>query len=170
MIVNPTAPCCVFPHRKLMLIVLLSTIYNFPLCAVCPRLKWNKYRNLQSSNILDIHYQLCFSALMQLIAWLIFSFSCPSHMIKMLDTLFVLDPLFRRTFLLVVPCQAFGRIAASGRFTALEMCTTLARILQDKSFISQEEVSFFPRFIKKPNGVWCSIKSWHLLETEVCGI
>ena len=64
-------------------------------------------------------------------------------MIKILDPLFALDPLFRRTFLLVVPCQAFGRIAASGKFTALEMCATLARILQDKRFISQEEVSFF---------------------------
>ena len=62
-------------------------------------------------------------------------------MIKMLAPLFALDPLFRRTFLLVVPCQAFGRIAASGIFTALEMCTTLARIVRDKRFMTEEEVS-----------------------------
>ena len=64
-------------------------------------------------------------------------------MIKMLAPLFTLDPLFKRTFLLVVPCQAFGRIAASGIFTALEMCTTLARTLPDKRFVTQEEVTFF---------------------------
>lgn len=72
-------------------------------------------------------------------------------MIKMLAPLFALDPLFRRTFLLVVPCRAFGRITASGIFTALEMCTTLARIVQDKRFMSQEEVSFFCHFIKTCN-------------------
>lgn len=70
-------------------------------------------------------------------------------MIKMLAPLFALDPLFRRTFLLVVPCQAFGRIAASGIFTALEMCTTLARIVREIRFMTEEEVSFFCCFTKK---------------------
>ena len=60
-------------------------------------------------------------------------------MIKMLAPLFTLDPLFRRTFLLVVPCRAFGKIAASGIFSALEMCTTLARIVQEKRFMLQDD-------------------------------
>ena len=58
----------------------------------------------------------------------------------MLSPLFELDPLFRRTFLLVVPCRAFGKIASSGRFAPVEIYTTLARILSEKTYIVLEEV------------------------------
>ena len=58
----------------------------------------------------------------------------------MLSPLFELDPLFRRTFLLVVPCQAFGRVASSGRFAPVEIYTTLARILSEKGYVMTDEV------------------------------
>lgn len=53
---------------------------------------------------------------------------------------FGLDPLFRRTFLLVVPCRAFGKITSSGLFASVEIYTTLAKILSQKSDITKEEV------------------------------
>ncbi|XP_078381354.1 E3 ubiquitin-protein ligase rnf213-alpha-like isoform X3 [Oculina patagonica] len=66
--------------------------------------------------------------------------SCPSVLMNMLSPLFELDPLFRRTFLLVVPCRAFGKVASSGRFTPVEIYTTLARVLSEKHFILEEEM------------------------------
>lgn len=68
--------------------------------------------------------------------------SCPSSWINMLSSLFELDPLFRRTFLLINPCRAFGKIASSGRFPPVEIYTTLARILTEKRCILEEEVLF----------------------------
>ena len=54
--------------------------------------------------------------------------------------LFELDPLCRRTFLLANPCEAFGEIALSGKFPPVEIYTTLARILSEKSCIMIEMV------------------------------
>lgn len=67
-------------------------------------------------------------------------FSGPSSVINMMDPLFELDPLFRRTFLLVVPRRAFGKVASSGKFAPVEIYTTLARILSEKDYITPEEV------------------------------
>ena len=67
---------------------------------------------------------------------------------KMLSPLFELDPLFRRTFLLVVPCRAFGKLAASERFAPVEIYTTLAKMLTEKSYISEEEVHVFLTLIQ----------------------
>jgi len=58
----------------------------------------------------------------------------------MLSPLFELDPLFRRTFLLVVPCHGFGKVASSGRFAPVEIYTTLARILSEKDYVMPDEV------------------------------
>ncbi|KAL9988278.1 hypothetical protein ACROYT_G002709 [Oculina patagonica] len=66
--------------------------------------------------------------------------SCPSVWMNMLSPLFEVDPLFRRTFLLVVPCRAFGKVASSGRFTPVEIYTTLARVLSEKRYILEEEM------------------------------
>lgn len=74
----------------------------------------------------------------------------------MLAPLFELDPLSRRTFLLVVPLQQYGRIATSGQFAPVEIYTTLARYLSEKSYILKEEVHFgflcicvnYPRLIR----------------------
>ena len=68
---------------------------------------------------------------------------CPSNWIDLLSPLFVLDPLFRRTFLLVVPCSEFGRVASSKIFAPFEICTTLARILSEKNFVNEEEVHLY---------------------------
>ena len=59
---------------------------------------------------------------------------------NMLAPLFELDPLFRRTYLLCVPPVAFGKIAASGRFPPVEICTTLCRVLFEKAHIMSDEV------------------------------
>ena len=61
-------------------------------------------------------------------------------MMNMLLPLFELDPLFRRTFLLVVPCREFGKVATSGKFPPVEVYTSLARILSEKQHILEEEV------------------------------
>lgn len=58
----------------------------------------------------------------------------------MLSPLFELDPLFRRTFLLVIPCQGFGKIPSSGKFPPVEIYTTLARILSEKEYVTVEQV------------------------------
>lgn len=58
-----------------------------------------------------------------------------------MSPLFELDPLFRRTFLLVVPCKAFGKIASSRLFLPVEIYTTLARSLSEKNYVTLEEVS-----------------------------
>ena len=70
----------------------------------------------------------------------IFGFSCPSSLMNMLVPLFELDPLFRRTYLLCVPPVAFGKIAASGRFPPVEICTTLCRVFFEKAYIMLDEV------------------------------
>ena len=62
---------------------------------------------------------------------------CPSSWIQYLSPLFELDPLFRRTFLLVVPVKEFGKIAFSGAFTPAEIYTTLAKGLLEKGHILQ---------------------------------
>ena len=59
---------------------------------------------------------------------------------NLLPPLFELDPLFRRTFLLVVPSRAFGKIASSGKFAPVEIYTTLARNLSAKNYVTREEV------------------------------
>ena len=64
-------------------------------------------------------------------------------MMKMLSPLFELDPLFRRTFLFCVPPEAFSKIATSGLFPQVEVCTTLARGLCVKDFVMPDEVSSF---------------------------
>jgi len=74
---------------------------------------------------------------------------CPSHMIETLHPLFDLDPLFKRTFLLVIPCRAFGRLAASEIFSSLEMCTTLARLVQEMTYVSQKEFDAISNTFKK---------------------
>lgn len=74
----------------------------------------------------------------------------------MLAPLFELDPLSRRTFLLVVPLRQYAKIASSGQFAPVEIYTTLARYLSEKSYISEEEVHFgficicvnYPRLIR----------------------
>ena len=73
-------------------------------------------------------------------------FNCrrhPSKWIDLLSPLFTLDPLFRRTFLLVVPLSEFGRVASSEIFTPFEICTTLARILSEKKYVNEEEVQLY---------------------------
>lgn len=65
------------------------------------------------------------------------SLRCPSSWIQYLSPLFELDPLFRRTFLLVVPVKEFGRIPSSGPFTPAEIYTTLAKGLLEKGRILQ---------------------------------
>lgn len=60
----------------------------------------------------------------------------------MLAPLFKLDPLSRRTFLLVVPLRQYGKIASSGQFAPVEIYTTLARYLSEQSYIPEEEVHF----------------------------
>ena len=67
-------------------------------------------------------------------------FSCPSRLTKVLSPMFELDPLFRRTFLLVVPCHVFNKIASSGTFAPVEIYTTLARTLSEKDCITEGEV------------------------------
>ena len=67
-------------------------------------------------------------------------FSGPSSLLNLMPPLFELDPLCRRTFLLANPCEAFGEIASSGKFTPVEIYTTLARILSEKSFITTDVV------------------------------
>lgn len=62
-------------------------------------------------------------------------------MMKMLSPLFELDPLFRRTFLFCVPPVAFSKIATSGLFPPVEVCTTLARGLSVKDYVMSDEVS-----------------------------
>ena len=64
-------------------------------------------------------------------------------MMKMLSPLFELDPLFRRTFLFCVPPVAFGKIATSGLFPPVEVCTTVARGLSVKDYVMPDEVSSF---------------------------
>ena len=61
----------------------------------------------------------------------------------LLIPLFALDPLFRRTFLLVVPCSEFGSVASSEIFAPFEICTTLARILSEKKYVNEEEVHIY---------------------------
>ena len=78
--------------------------------------------------------------------WLPFSFfpfSCPSSMMEVLSPLFELDPLFRRTFLFCVPPVTFGKIATSGLFPQVEVCTTLARGLSVKDYVMPDEVNSF---------------------------
>ncbi|XP_068694646.1 E3 ubiquitin-protein ligase rnf213-alpha-like isoform X2 [Montipora foliosa] len=58
--------------------------------------------------------------------------SCPSTWINMLSSLFELDPLFRRTFLLANSCPAFDKIASSRRFPPVEIYATLAKIISEK--------------------------------------
>ena len=67
-------------------------------------------------------------------------FSGPSSCLTLMLPLFELDPLSRRTFLLANPCEAFGEIASSGRFPPVEIYTTLARILSEKSYITTDMV------------------------------
>ena len=67
-------------------------------------------------------------------------------MMDMLSPLFKLDPLFRRTFLFCVPPVAFSRIATSGLFPPVEVCTTLARGLSVKDSVMPDEVSSFLTF------------------------
>ena len=57
--------------------------------------------------------------------------------------LFELDPLCRRTFLLANPCEAFGEIASSRKFPPVEIYTTLARILSEKSRITTDQVGLY---------------------------
>ena len=64
-------------------------------------------------------------------------------MMNMLSPLFELDPLFRRTFLFCVPPVAFSKIATSGLFPPVEVCTTLARGLSVKDYVMPDEVSSF---------------------------
>ena len=64
-------------------------------------------------------------------------------MMKVLSPLFELDPLFRRTFLFCVPPVAFGKIATSGLFPQVEVCTTLARGLSVKDYVMPDEVNSF---------------------------
>lgn len=71
-----------------------------------------------------------------------FCFRCPSSLIPNLSPLFELDPLFRRTFLLVVPINEFGKISASGVFEPVEVYTTLAKSLSGKEDLHTEEVHF----------------------------
>ncbi|XP_068694638.1 E3 ubiquitin-protein ligase rnf213-alpha-like [Montipora foliosa] len=62
--------------------------------------------------------------------------SGPSSLLNMMPPLFKLDPLCRRTFLLANPCESFGKIATSGKFSPVEIYTTLARILSEISFLT----------------------------------
>lgn len=71
-----------------------------------------------------------------------FCFRCPSSLIPRLSPLFELDPLFRRTFLLVVPINKFGKISSSGVFKPVEVYTTLAKSLSEKKDLHKEEVNF----------------------------
>ena len=64
-------------------------------------------------------------------------------MMEILSPLFELDPLFRRTFLLCVPPVAFSKIASSGLFPPVEVCTTLARGLAVKDYVKSDEVNSF---------------------------
>ncbi|KAK2555497.1 E3 ubiquitin-protein ligase rnf213-alpha [Acropora cervicornis] len=64
--------------------------------------------------------------------------SGPSSLLNLMPPLFELDPLCRRTFLLANPCEAFGEIASSGKFPPVEIYTTLARILSEKSSITTD--------------------------------
>jgi len=71
----------------------------------------------------------------------LFSFSrFLSSWIESFFPLFELDPLFRRTFLLVVPFHVFGKIASSGAFASVEIYTTLAKILFEKNYLMEKEV------------------------------
>ncbi|XP_022783821.1 E3 ubiquitin-protein ligase rnf213-alpha-like [Stylophora pistillata] len=65
--------------------------------------------------------------------------SCPSRLTGVLSPLFELDPLFRRTFLLAVPCHMFGKVASSRKFPSVEIYTTLARHSSGKDYLSEEE-------------------------------
>ena len=60
--------------------------------------------------------------------------SCPSSFLKFLTPLFQLDPLFKRTYLLVVPVKAFGKVTSQNIFNILEICTTLARVLSEGKY------------------------------------
>ncbi|PFX29705.1 E3 ubiquitin-protein ligase RNF213 [Stylophora pistillata] len=87
---------------------------------------------------------------------------CPSKWIDLLSPLFTLDPLFRRTFLLVVPCSEFGRVASSEMFAPFEICTTLARILSEKTYLNEEErnaVAFSLKMIEKSVKTTSDIKT-----------
>ena len=72
-----------------------------------------------------------------------FVFSGPSSLLNMMPPLFKLDPLCRRTFLLANPCESFGKIATSGKFSPVEIYTTLARILSEISFLTFEQVGSY---------------------------
>ena len=74
-------------------------------------------------------------------------FSCPSRLTNVLSPMFELDPMFRRTFLLVVPCRIFNKIASSGKFAPVEIYTTLARTLSEKVYVTEEEVMLNCMFI-----------------------
>ena len=82
-------------------------------------------------------------------------------MTKMLSPLFELDPLFRRTFLLCVPPEAFGKLATSGLFPPVELYVTLAMVLAGKKFIKLDEVNLsytlFVSLIKLSNFAQCCI-------------
>ena len=73
----------------------------------------------------------------------------------MLSPLFELDPLSRRTFLLVVPCRAFDKVASSERFAPVEIYTTLARILSEKDYMIEEEVYMYFYYSSRHYGGYC---------------
>ena len=107
------------------------------------------------------------SRLSSFVIWLCYLFSFArflSSWIERFSPLFELDPLFRRTFLLVVPVHVFGKIASSGAFASVEIYTTLAKVLFGKSYLVEKEVPLLRalKFRISP--------SWHIDKLQVADL
>jgi hypothetical protein len=69
--------------------------------------------------------------------------SSPIDFLHRLKSMFELDPLLRRTFLFALPFRDLGPCVRMGCFPPYEVCWTLARKLDAKSYYSEEEVKFY---------------------------
>ena len=74
-------------------------------------------------------------------------FLSPSEAIEILldlNEVFDMDPLLKRTFLLLCPVEMYGDLLKNKRFSCLELCVTMRKLLPDTkttSSYTQEFVS-----------------------------
>ena len=66
----------------------------------------------------------------------------PARLLRQLDAMFQVDPLFKRTFLLSLPIRDISEILEGNSFPLYEVCWTLTRIVQERDtpYLSDEEV------------------------------
>lgn len=123
-------------HNRDQFLILLVERWHI---TIFQNIRRKKNKQTNKDNEWTLHSSIC-----DLLFALLFTRSTktPARLLRQLDPMFQIDPLFKRTFLLSLPIRDISEILEGSNFLLYEVCWTLTRIVQERDtpYLSDEEV------------------------------